>query len=62
MDEHQFTSLTDTQSTTATAPATLADSTYLTYYNLEDADVIAAVVMTNDVAEPQPLSPPDATS
>jgi len=47
IDEQQLTSLTDTQSTTVTALPTLTD---------------AAIVMTNNVAEPHPSSPPDATS
>jgi len=46
MDERQLISLTDTQSTTATALPTLTN----------------IIVMTNDTAEPHPASPPDATS
>jgi hypothetical protein len=39
MDERQLTSLTDTQSTTATALPTLTDnSMHLTCYDLGDAD------------------------
>jgi len=43
MDERQLTSLTDTQSTTATTLPT-------------------TIVMTNDVAQPRPSSPPAVTS
>jgi len=48
MDEREYTSRTrpDTQSTTDIAPPTLTDT----------------IVMANDVAEPHPSSPPDATS
>jgi hypothetical protein len=38
MDEQQLTSLTDTQSTTATAPPTLTDGMHLTRRDLENAD------------------------
>ena len=64
MDERHFTSLTDTQGTTTTALSTVSDSMYPTYHDLGDADrlIVAAAVMTNDIAEPQSSSPPGAAS
>ena len=46
MDERQLTSLTDTQSTTATALPTLADSTRLTYYDLTDANRLSLQLLS----------------
>jgi hypothetical protein len=65
MDEQLLTSLADTQSTTTTVLPTLTDSTHPTCYDwglLTDYRAVTAIVMTNDVAELHPASPPDAIS
>ncbi len=60
MDEQQIRSLTITQSASATALPTSAESTHLTYDDLGGCLlVILAAVVMNNVAQPPPL-PPDA--
>ena len=46
MDEQQLTSLTDIQSTTATALPTLTDSMHLTCYDLGDADRLSLQLLS----------------